>query len=59
MPKVIGAVIAAVAITCILSTLLFLYLRKKYLNLERLPPEVRWFYENYQNNPQKWEKIGV
>eukprot|EP01127_Copromyxa_protea_P017077 TRINITY_DN516_c0_g1_i14.p1 TRINITY_DN516_c0_g1~~TRINITY_DN516_c0_g1_i14.p1 ORF type:complete len:998 (-),score=85.22 TRINITY_DN516_c0_g1_i14:65-3058(-) len=53
---IIGVVIGVVVIFIVIAVII--YLRKSYLNLSSLPPDVRWFYERYQASPSSWKKEG-
>jgi type IV secretory pathway TraG/TraD family ATPase VirD4 len=57
LPVVLG-VLACLAIFLAIGILFWKYFQEKF-NLKILPPEVRWFYEEYYRAPGKWKKEGM
>eukprot|EP01127_Copromyxa_protea_P016763 TRINITY_DN5046_c0_g1_i1.p1 TRINITY_DN5046_c0_g1~~TRINITY_DN5046_c0_g1_i1.p1 ORF type:complete len:700 (-),score=119.45 TRINITY_DN5046_c0_g1_i1:95-2194(-) len=55
-----AAVVVPILVILILGALAFVYWNKnKPLSLKHLPPSIRWQYEKFQGNPDKWKQIGV
>jgi len=56
--EIIGGVIGAfAAILLIIAVAALFLLSKKKLDLKSLPPDVRWQYERFQENPKYWETV--
>eukprot|EP01127_Copromyxa_protea_P020465 TRINITY_DN6860_c0_g1_i1.p1 TRINITY_DN6860_c0_g1~~TRINITY_DN6860_c0_g1_i1.p1 ORF type:complete len:574 (+),score=115.76 TRINITY_DN6860_c0_g1_i1:1287-3008(+) len=54
---VIAGVVGGVVAGCVLLIIIGVILMRRYLrlNLNLLPPDVRWQYENYQQHSSSWE----
>eukprot|EP01127_Copromyxa_protea_P016986 TRINITY_DN513_c0_g1_i2.p1 TRINITY_DN513_c0_g1~~TRINITY_DN513_c0_g1_i2.p1 ORF type:complete len:1241 (+),score=206.88 TRINITY_DN513_c0_g1_i2:2442-6164(+) len=60
--SIVGIVVGVVAAVLLIAAIVLLIFYKKFkgrLDLSRLPPDVRVFYEQYFKSPSSWTKEGL
>eukprot|EP01127_Copromyxa_protea_P008069 TRINITY_DN1844_c0_g1_i2.p1 TRINITY_DN1844_c0_g1~~TRINITY_DN1844_c0_g1_i2.p1 ORF type:complete len:1097 (-),score=164.76 TRINITY_DN1844_c0_g1_i2:50-3340(-) len=55
---IVGIVVGLLALLIILLAVVWFLRNSKQIDLSSLPPDVRWFYEKYQQNPGSWEEMS-